>query len=329
MSARVAEAPSVPAAIAARLRVPARLRLKSPLARAVVALEATDGRLRRKLVRGLFSLAHRRLGVPAPAQMTAANGAAFAVDGADSAFLDFAARLRRDGAVEPEVTALFGHLAPRLRVVFDVGANWGYYPLLLGTDPCFQGEVHAFEIAPGTAAGLRRLVTAAALDERVAVHGFGLSDADGEARLSRERHSYLAHIVAAGHRGRSERVPVRRLDGLDLPPPDLVKIDVEGHEAAVLAGARQTLRRHRPLVILESWYDAGDLEAMLRPLQLLAQEGYELFRPIWRPRPPSHTEGELALVPLAASDRPAIAAALNLLAVHPASAARFFGPAGQ
>jgi FkbM family methyltransferase len=329
MDTTIAEAPAVPTAIAARLRVPARLRLRSPLARAVVGLAPTDSRLRRKLVRGLFSLVHRRLGVPAPALMTAANGAAIAVDGADSAFLDFAARLDRDGAVEPEVTALLGHLAPKLRVVYDIGANWGYYPLLLGTDPCFAGEVHAFEIAPRTAAGLRRLVAAAGLGDRVMVHAFGLSDSDGEARLSRERHSYLAHIVAADRRGRSDPAPVRRLDGLDLSPPDLLKIDVEGHEAAVLAGARQTLRRHRPLVLLESWYDAARPGAMLRPLQLLAQEGYDLFRPIWRSRPSSPIEGELALVPLAASARPAIAAALNLVAVHPANAAGFFGPAAR
>ena len=324
MAATAADLRPIPAALAARLRVPARLRIEAPLARLLVAARDAP-RLRRKALRLLFSLVHRRLGLPAPGVMTAANGVAFAVDCVDSAFLDFAARLRRDGTVEPEVTALLGCLAARLRVVYDVGANWGYYPLLLATDPDFAGEVHAFEIAPRTAAGLRRLVAAAGIGDRVRVHSFGLSDHDGAARLSRERHSYLAHIVAPDHRGRTDPVTVRRLDGLDLPPPDLIKIDAEGHEAAVLSGAAGLLRRQRPIVVFESWHAPARPEAMLRPLDLLAQQGYRLFRPVWRPDPAAPPTGTLALVPLSPPQRTAIAAPLNLLAVDPASAGRFFG----
>jgi FkbM family methyltransferase len=314
----------VPPSIELRLRVPAELRIESMLARQVLAADRERGshRLRGKLVRALFSLVHRRLGLPARATMRLENGTAFPVDCADTAFLDYAARLERDGAVEPEVTALFTHLAPRLSVVYDIGANWGYYPLLLGTDPRFKGAVHAFEIAPRTAEGLGRLVRCADLGARVRVHGFGLSRQDGEVRLKREMHSYLARVVDEGYRGRADRVPVRRLDGLDLPAPDLIKLDVEGHEAEVLCGAQELLRRHRPMIVFESWYEPGDRERMLAPLAILERLGYALHRPIWRRTSPAG-DGRLDLQSLAAADRPAIVHALNLFAVDPARAALF------
>lgn len=311
-----------PVSLRLSLRQPAQVQVRSFLAQEVLRLgaEREARRLRRKLVRALFSLVHRRLGLPARALMRLENGNAFPVDCADTAFLDFAARLARDGAVEPEVTALFTHLAPRLSVVYDVGANWGYYPLLLATDPGFAGEVHAFEIAPRTVEGLRRLVRAAGIEARVRVHGYGLSQRDGGVRLTREKHSYLARIVAQDYRGRSDPVAVRRLDGLDLPAPDLIKIDVEGHEAEVLSGGLETLRRQRPMIVFESWYEAEDRAHMLAPLELLEGCGYALYRPLWRPAG-GLGEGRLDLQPLAAAARPAIASALNLFAVDPAAVA--------
>jgi len=310
---------SAPISLSLSLRSPARLQVCSPLARGILRLDGKR-RWRRKLARTAFSLVHRRLGLPARAVMRLENGTLFSVDCADTAFLDFAQRLERDGAVEPEVTALVTHLAPRLRVVYDIGANWGYYPLLLGTDPRFAGEIHAFEIGPRTAAGLRRLVSDAGIEAQVRVHGYGLSARDGEVRLTREKHSYLARIAAPDHRGRSERARVRRLDGLDLPPPDLLKIDVEGHENEVLLGGLELLRRARPMIVFESWHRPEDAARMLAPLELLEGCGYALYRPIWRGTLPA-AEGRLDLEPLAARDRAAIGLSLNLLAVDRAGAA--------
>uniref|UniRef100_UPI001916C781 FkbM family methyltransferase n=1 Tax=Mycobacterium paraintracellulare TaxID=1138383 RepID=UPI001916C781 len=46
-------------------------------------------------------------------------------------------------------------------------------------------------------------------------------------------------------------VPVKRLDDLHLDDIGLIKIDVEGHELAVLRGATQTLTRNRPAIVVE------------------------------------------------------------------------------
>jgi hypothetical protein len=48
-----------------------------------------------------------------------------------------------------------------------------------------------------------------------------------------------------------------RIDDLDLPPPDLIKIDVEGHELKVFQGAYNTISKHRPVIFYESMHGTG------------------------------------------------------------------------
>jgi hypothetical protein len=56
-------------------------------------------------------------------------------------------------------------------------------------------------------------------------------------------------------------------------PPGFIKIDVEGHELSVLKGAAQTLRRHRPSLMIEITQNLGEVG------QLLGQMDYELYDP--------------------------------------------------
>ncbi|HUZ11388.1 MAG TPA: FkbM family methyltransferase [Caulobacteraceae bacterium] len=54
-----------------------------------------------------------------------------------------------------------------------------------------------------------------------------------------------------GRASREISVPVARLDDFQLPPIGFIKIDVEGHEEAVLQGARETIGRNRPALMIE------------------------------------------------------------------------------
>lgn len=81
-----------------------------------------------------------------------------------------------------------------------------------------------------------------------------------------------ASLSPQGSRGRLVAVDTIRLDDLDVPDVGLVKIDVEGHELAVLRGAEALVRRWRPTLVVE----IEDARAPAAPtLELLAGWGYE------------------------------------------------------
>jgi FkbM family methyltransferase len=196
-----------------------------------------------------------------------------------------------------------------LGTAFDVGANCGFFTARLLTTPGYRGHVHAFELVPSTFRALARMQEDCGFTDRMTCHPFGLSDTQATVWVDVGVHSTLARIADRG----SVRAEVKTLDQLDLPAPDLVKIDVEGHETPVLDGARETLRAARPLVVFESWYRPRDPDAMRAPFNRLAALGYRFFalRGRWTP------EGRvrLHLDPITPEGRAEVAAQLNVLAV--------------
>jgi FkbM family methyltransferase len=77
---------------------------------------------------------------------------------------------------------------------------------------------------------------------------------------------------------RSVPITARRLDGMGLPPIGLVKIDVEGHEEAVLRGARGILERDRPnlMIEIEERHNAGSIPRVFHGLAELGYRGFVL-----------------------------------------------------
>lgn len=151
---------------------------------------------------------------------------------------------------EPEL-----RLLPRLcradEVSLDIGANYGVYAWHLAR---FSKAVVAFEPQPGPADFIRR-----GLGARVRVEEVALSDTDGEVvlRVPRDRMQDGRATIEPGNAldaldATEIVVPRRRLDSYDLPRVGVVKVDVEGHELATLAGAEKLLARDLPTLIVEA-----------------------------------------------------------------------------
>ena len=179
-------------------------------------------------------------------------------------------------------------------VIFDVGANFGYYALMLAASLRGECEVHAFEPSASTHA---RLVKHVALNGMTCVHPhrLALSDVPGTASMnSRQGNSGASFLEMGGG-----EVAVTTLDefveGRGLRRLDFMKIDVEGFEERVLRGGERTLRRLRPIVLLEvqptTFERTGS--SVQRVVDLLTGAGYQLWRAQKR-----------RLVPLEIVDRP-------------------------
>jgi FkbM family methyltransferase len=162
-------------------------------------------------------------------------------------------RDRRDG--DHLKVLLAAVLAPDSDCI-DVGANLGV--VLREMMRCApQGRFVAFEPLPELAARLR--------DEfpRADVRNAALSDHRGEATFYRApQAASQSSLSSRSHAGEPLEPLTVELVDLDsaLPgdfAPALVKIDVEGAEEQVLRGARETLERHKPVVVLEHGDRAG------------------------------------------------------------------------
>jgi FkbM family methyltransferase len=144
------------------------------------------------------------------------------------------------GGSEPDVQRMVARLGPG-DVLYDVGANIGFFSLIAARN---GATAIAFEPSPTAATLLRRNARANQLD--IQLFTVAIGEAPGHALLSADQH-LTARI---GHHGTPVRV-VRLDDVDDIPPPTLVKIDVEGFETHVLRGMTRILRTHNPLIICE------------------------------------------------------------------------------
>lgn len=222
---------------------------------------------------------------------------------------------------EPETSALLDRLVTDASVFVDVGANWGWYSVLIASRPGFAGQVHAFEPFPETFRDLAQTVEQAGLSDRIRCHDVALADKDGELSMafSDGVQSGLARLGEDG----GTKVRLVRMDGMDLPAPDVIKIDAEDHELEVLVGAEGTIATARPFIVFENWLHRDRPGLTLDPFALLARHGYRFFYPGWvgasadciRMEPPASGKTELALVPFLPAQRFQLPGQLNVLAV--------------
>ena len=139
-------------------------------------------------------------------------------------------------------------VAPGAHVV-DVGANTGNHTVFFA-GPMKAASVTPFEPLPAAASALRAAVVRNGLSNvDLAKLGVGVSDGEGRARLVFSGRGGLgATSLQADTTG---EISVATLDSMVSGPVDLLKIDVEGMEMAVLAGSRELIRRSKPLIFLE------------------------------------------------------------------------------
>jgi FkbM family methyltransferase len=166
-------------------------------------------------------------------------------------------------------------------VVWDIGANVGLFSFASAARAGPNGRVYAVEPDLWLASLLRRSASLENSDRAsVEVLPVAISDELGLARFSIAARGRCANFLdnaggsteAGGARQRGWVLTVT-LDWLldRIPPPRVVKIDVEGAEYLALKGAERLLSQVRPVVICEV------LSERQRVKELLARHRYDLF----------------------------------------------------
>lgn len=168
----------------------------------------------------------------------------------------FGCHVMMDGYWEIWLTQFLARaLKPGMHVV-DVGANYGYYTMLFADGVGATGRVLAVEPNPAAAALLRESVALNGFDVNTEIIEAALGEHDGQARLLVPRSEPKNAHIGVGEAGAdmvAHSVPMLRFDDLAarLGTVDLVKIDAEGAELAIVAGMQGLLRTRPPALVLE------------------------------------------------------------------------------
>lgn len=185
------------------------------------------------------------------------------------------------GIAEPDIQTAFAALIKQSMTVYDLGANVGFLSMIAARLVGVDGHVVSFDPLPANArqiahnASLNSFTHVIVCEEAVGSDdgyaSFTVSDFPTTGKLSSVRGLHDTARVG------QITIRMRRLDSLiaelGVPKPDLIKMDVEGAEVDVLAGATDVLTLVRPLLLIELH---GTNEAVSRRLDSLNYSLYVL-----------------------------------------------------
>jgi FkbM family methyltransferase len=157
----------------------------------------------------------------------------------------------------------------KFRTAVDVGAHVGLWSFNLAKK--FE-HVHAFE----PVAAHRECFAVNAPDANITLHPVALGAHEGEVAVDTTPGSSGDSRVSTG----KGNIPLKTLDSFALEDVDLIKIDVEGMEESIVIGAGETIRRWKPVIIVEQKRDFATRFGLqpLGAVKLLQKAGYRVVQ---------------------------------------------------
>ena len=182
------------------------------------------------------------------------------------------------GTYEPELSTVLRELVRPGDICYDVGAYRGFFSGVFAV--AGAGEVFAFEPHPINVQQIERMI---ALNPQrlIRVVPVALGESTGEIEFNFHSELSMGKTQDSGFRpddvvAETRLVPLRSIDSLvqggQLPPPAVMKIDVEGAELAVLRGSLAVLQEHGPACVME----LHSLELREQCIALLGSLGYSV-----------------------------------------------------
>ena len=166
--------------------------------------------------------------------------------------------------------------------LIDIGANKGIYCIYMSRAAGKNGNVIAFEAQPELGTHLQFVKESFKLDNLILVNQ-GLSSSPGVMKMGRSKvGSGQASFYFDPKAGLEEiDIPVTTLDEFlfnkDYGSISFIKCDVEGHEYDVLRGAKQTLKKHFPILLFECGQSEANEGGIFRYLVDLGYDGFFFY----------------------------------------------------
>jgi FkbM family methyltransferase len=191
------------------------------------------------------------------------------------------------GEYEVLETKILKFFAANSEIIFDVGANVGYYAIELGVVLGPTAMIHSFEPVPESFEQLQKNVLLNSASSSVLCNQYAISNSEGKLLLYKPRISGSSASSARNLHPDEEvdtvQVYMTTLDKYLLTNRidhmDLLKIDVEGSELMVIEGALESIKKYQPIIfaeLLRKWCAQFDYSPN-EVLEILLPIGYRCF----------------------------------------------------
>jgi len=252
-------------------------------------------------VKPLAALLRRSLNTAAPHGLTEVKVAAGALAGFT---LTLDLQTEKDywlGTYETNLQLAARQFIQPAMVVYDVGANIGYISLLFASLCGKGGSVHSFEALPANINRFTRNITLNKMQDRIHLNACAVVDSSRPVKFLTHTSGAMGKVLGSAGREESYQNEIQ-VQGLALddyvfkkknPPPQLIKMDIEGGEVLAIKGMQRILKEIHPLFFIElhgeqsaaavwqtltsSKYVISTMQADFKPVSALDQLSWKAY----------------------------------------------------
>lgn len=166
-------------------------------------------------------------------------------------------------------------------IVFDVGANCGFTALEISGIVGRKGKVFSFE--PNDQMFEQcKIIERLNLFQNIKFFNYGIGSENTEraffidTRDSSQASTFDDLFLHAEKKLRGDdlfietQAQIKKLDDLDLPSPNLIKLDIEGHELEALRGTEVLIKRDQPRIVFEFFFNDSNPQFQQRKSELIS-----------------------------------------------------------
>ena len=163
------------------------------------------------------------------------------------------------GSYEKPLIEALKRISKKGMLSYDIGANIGYISLVMATLNGTQGKVISFEALPRNLERLQKNIEINNLTQRISNVPKAVSEKSGKGSFLEHASGAMGKLAEAN--GRDEKyVSQHKIETIALddyvfqgknPPPNIIKIDIEGAEGQALIGMRRLLKESKPSLLIE------------------------------------------------------------------------------